>query len=57
MQHEAHEYGANVNDDGIHSGGPFWIDVSLKMRVEDLRKVIRVGFWLSAPSIRTYMEL
>ena len=42
MQHDDSEYGEIVDKQGKHSGGPFRIDVSPKMRVEDLRKVIRV---------------
>lgn len=42
--HTDDEYGAKIDvKTGQHSGGPFTIDVSPKMRVEELRKVIRVG--------------
>lgn len=41
--------------DGIHSGGPFSIRVSPKMRVEELRNVIRdVGGVLPALQVRTW---
>eukprot|EP00775_Hariotina_reticulata_P008823 gene8823-9002_t len=39
--HDDHEYGAEVDDAGSHSGGPFTINVSPKMRIEELRNVIR----------------
>ena len=39
--HSDAEYGATVDRDGKHSGGPFEIEVSTKMTVEDLRNVIR----------------
>lgn len=42
-QHSEEEYGAEVGPDGRHRGGPFTIDVSPRMRVEELRNVIRVG--------------
>ena len=42
-QHTAEEYGATKGPDGSHSGGPFTIQVSPKMRIEELRRVIRVG--------------
>lgn len=42
FQHSEDEYGAEVGPDGRHHGGPFTIEVSPKMRVEELRKVIRV---------------
>lgn len=45
--HEDDEYGARVNQNGKHSGGPFVIQVSPKMTVEDLRLEIKV----SAPLI------
>ncbi len=38
--HSPDEYGANVDGNGLHSGGPFKISVSPKMRVDELRKVI-----------------
>lgn len=44
-QHGEDEYGAAVDGEGRHSGGPFQIQVSPKMRVEELRKVIRVRRW------------
>ena len=43
MQHTDDEYGVNVDDQGRHSGGPFDLEVSPLMRIEDLRKLIRVG--------------
>lgn len=44
-QHDDSEYGEQRTEDGAHCGGPFWINVSLKMRVEDVRHVIRVRRW------------
>lgn len=41
-QHSDDEYGEEVGPDGQHRGGPFSITVSPKMRVEELRAVIRV---------------
>lgn len=42
-QHDDSEYGATRSPDGkSHSGGPFTIHVSPKIRVEELRMVIRV---------------
>lgn len=40
--HSSDEYGENVDKNGNHTGGPFVINVSPKMRVEELRKVIMV---------------
>lgn len=45
-QHSEEEYGAEVGPDGRHRGGPFTIQVSPRMRVEELRNVIRVGGWV-----------
>lgn len=45
-QHTADEYGSEVGPDGLHRGGPFTIEVSPKMRVEELRIVIRVRLLL-----------
>lgn len=45
LQHTDDEYGAEVGPDGVHHGGPFEIQVSPKMRVEELRKIIRVGVY------------
>ncbi len=42
MQHDSNEYGAEIQEDGQHCGGPFYIDVSPTMRIEDLRLVIQV---------------
>eukprot|EP00877_Chromochloris_zofingiensis_P002825 jgi/Chrzof1/12543/UNPLg00494.t1 len=39
--HDDSEYGAEMKADGQHYGGPFTIHVSPKMRVEELRTVIR----------------
>ncbi|PRW18340.1 tetratricopeptide repeat-containing [Chlorella sorokiniana] len=39
--HTDDEYGEEVGPDGQHRGGPFTITVSPKMRVEELRHVIR----------------
>jgi hypothetical protein len=41
-QHDPSEYGSTRGPDGRHSGGPFQIAVSPKMRVEELRRIIRV---------------
>jgi hypothetical protein len=41
LQHDQSEYGSELAADGSHSGGPFSITVSPKMRVEELRAVIR----------------
>ena len=49
--HGNEEYGERVDGKGRHSGGPFVIAVSPKMRVEELRKVIMVG---SAASRQTF---
>lgn len=43
LQHSDEEYGEHVNEQGQHYGGPFTIQVSAKMRIEELRKVIRVS--------------
>lgn len=43
LQHTADEYGEKVNKQGGHSGGPFIIKISPTMRVEEVRKVIRVS--------------
>lgn len=43
LQHEDFEYGAEVGADGQHSGGPFFIDVSPTMRIEDVRLIIQVS--------------
>jgi hypothetical protein len=45
--HKDEEYGSVVAADGRHSGGPFTIDVSPKMRIEELRRVI----YVSSPSL------
>ena len=42
LQHDSNEYGAEIQEDGQHCGGPFYIDVSPTMRIEDLRLVIQV---------------
>ncbi|KIZ05123.1 hypothetical protein MNEG_2834 [Monoraphidium neglectum] len=39
--HDPSEYGSTRGPDGRHSGGPFQIAVSPKMRVEELRRIIR----------------
>lgn len=41
--HDNSEYGAEVDREGRHSGGPFVINVSPKMRIEQLRCIIRVS--------------
>ena len=41
MQHDGSEYGEQVDASGRHHGGPFQVQVSPLMRVEELRKVIR----------------
>ena len=38
--HSEDEYGADVDANGRHHGGPFKISVSPKMRIDELRKVI-----------------
>lgn len=43
LQHTEEEYGENVDSEGRHSGGPFLLEVSPAMRIEDLRKLIKVG--------------
>ena len=43
LQHDDHEYGAEIGTDGQHSGGPFFIDVSPTMRVEDVRLTIQAS--------------
>jgi hypothetical protein len=42
MKHEESEYGEHVDAAGKHSGGAFEVTVSPKMRIEELRKIIRV---------------
>lgn len=51
-QHTADEYGPVRGPDGRHSGGPFTIDVSPAMRVEELRRVIRVSSSRGLGSLR-----
>lgn len=46
VQHDDSEYGAEMKADGQHYGGPFTIHVSPKMRVEELRTVIRVSLMI-----------
>ena len=41
-QHEDGEYGETVDAAGRHSGGPFRVDVTPKMRVLDLRRIVQV---------------
>ena len=43
MQHDDDEYGVEVGKEGQHTGGPFYIDVSPLIRVEDLRLQIQVS--------------
>lgn len=43
LQHTPEEYGTEVDGEGRHRGGPFAIQVSPKMRIEELRCVIRVS--------------
>lgn len=38
--HDETEYGSEVDKNGRHHGGPFKIQVSPKMRIEELRRVI-----------------
>ena len=52
MQHEDHQYGGEVGADGQHSGGPFFIDVSPTMRIEDLRLTIQ-----ASPSLTTLLTV
>jgi hypothetical protein len=42
-QHDDSEYGEQRTSDGAHCGGPFWIKVSPKMRVEEVRHVVSVS--------------
>lgn len=39
--HEDEEYGVHEREDGTFYGGPFFMDVPVKMRIEDLRIAIR----------------
>lgn len=55
LQHEDLEYGAEIGADGRHSGGPFFIDVSPTMRIEDVRLIIQVR--LNAQSITVTVDL
>ena len=48
-QHKDDEYGSKRDQNGKHSGGPFVIEVTPKMTVEDLRLEIKVRFLLSRP--------
>ena len=41
-QHDPSEYGATIGPDGRHSGGPFQVSVSPKIRIEELRCILRV---------------
>ena len=42
LLHTNDEYGTTVDPKtGKHSGGPFWVEVSPKMRIDDLRVVIK----------------
>ena len=41
--HTNDEYGTHVDENGKHSGGPFSIEVSPKMTIEDLRLEIKVS--------------
>jgi len=50
VQHDSNEYGAEVQEDGQHCGGPFYIDVSPTMRIEDLRLVIQVPHHIALPA-------
>ena len=43
LQHDDNEYGSKVAADGSHHGGPFHVDVSPQMRIEDLRILIQVS--------------
>ena len=42
-QHDDSEYGDQRTSDGAHCGGPFWIKVSPKMRVDEVRRVVSVS--------------
>jgi hypothetical protein len=42
LQHTEDEYGTEVDEQGRHYGGPFTIHISPKMRIEELRLIIRV---------------
>lgn len=39
-----------MQEDGQHCGGPFYIDVSPTMRIEDLRLVIQVPQYMALPA-------
>jgi len=41
--HAPEEYGDKVDEKGRHSGGPFVVHVSPKMRIEELRRMIMVS--------------
>lgn len=43
QQHDDSEYGDQRTSDGAHCGGPFWIKVSPKMRVDEIRRVVSVS--------------
>ena len=51
VQHDDSEYGEAVGPDGRHQGGPFQIQVAPKMRVTDLRLLIRVCMMWLSPSL------
>jgi len=50
VQHDSSEYGAEIQEDGQHCKGPFYIDVSPRMRIEDLRLVIQVLQFIALPA-------
>eukprot|EP01026_Neomeris_dumetosa_P042555 TRINITY_DN3550_c1_g1_i7.p3 TRINITY_DN3550_c1_g1~~TRINITY_DN3550_c1_g1_i7.p3 ORF type:complete len:211 (-),score=20.58 TRINITY_DN3550_c1_g1_i7:207-839(-) len=57
LLHVDDEYGINVNADGKHSGGPFTIEVSPKMRIEDLRlHIYKIGGIIPALQKLSYAD-
>lgn len=51
LQHEDLEYGTEIGADGQHFGGPFFIDVSPTMRIEDVRLIIQVSLSAYLPTM------
>ena len=56
LQHEDFEYGAEIGADGQHSGGPFFIDVSPTMRIEDVRLIIQVSLNAWWPTVNAGLK-
>lgn len=57
MQHDDNEYGADLAADGQHTGGPFFVDVSPTMRIEDLRLIIQVDVHAYMTTCRAFTRL